>query len=89
MTDEEADRIIDEEADRIIDEEADRIIDKLKYSKKELEFNDLMEYCKTLTAGAKINYFFGAPAAERLPRYYTELYNTPIITHDYITKLTS
>jgi adenylate kinase family enzyme len=31
------------------DAEADRIIDKLKYSKRELEIKNLVEYCKELS----------------------------------------
>ena len=75
------------------DEEADRIIDKLKYSKQELELKKLVEYCKELSK--KITYTSNPewpmppPAPDSVPlKYYTSLYSNPIITHDYITKLT-
>jgi len=75
------------------DEEADRIIDKLKYSKQELEIKNLVEYCKELSK--KITYtsspewLMSQPPPDSAPlKYYTGLYSNPIITHDYITKLT-
>ena len=69
------------------DEEADRIIDKLKYSKKELEFNDLMDYCIDLARKVEYLPVIAEPPCE--PKfYYANLHSTPIITNDYIVKLT-
>jgi hypothetical protein len=68
------------------DAEADRIIDKLKYSKRELEIKNLVEYCKELSK--KMEYLPVSPDRPAPLKYYTGLYSNPIITYDYITKLT-